>query len=257
MDLSIYDSWVFANYKSPSQQARLLTERWFASQMYCPNCLNLHITPAEANTEVVDFSCTGCNHDFQLKSKKNKISGKITDGAYRPMIERIEANTAPDFFFMEYLPQEWVVRNLFLVPRFFMNKTIIEKRSPLSSTAQRKGWIGCNILFSKLPEEGRIAIVKDEKAVQKENVQNKYRALAFLDSKNYAQRGWFADVLYYVRKLGSKSFSLSDMYQFADELEKLHPENKHIREKIRQQLQMLRDRHILRFDGEGMYSVLK
>ncbi len=257
MDLDLHDTWVLTNYKSPSQQARLITERWFASQMYCPNCLNLHITPAETNAKVIDFLCKNCAHEFQLKSKKSKISGKITDGAYRPMIERIEANTAPDFFFMEYLPEEWMVKNLFLIPRFFMNKTIIEKRRPLSSTAERRGWIGCNILFSKVPEEGRIAVIKDETAIRKEDVQKKYRALAFLDSKNYAQRGWFADVLYFVRKLDSKSFSLSDMYGFADELEKLHPENKHIHEKIRQQLQILRDRRILHFDGNGRYSIVK
>lgn len=257
MDVDLYDAWVLANYKSHSQQVRLITERWFALQMYCPNCLNLHITPAETNAKVIDFSCKNCAHEFQLKSKKNRISGKITDGAYRPMIERIETNTAPDFFFMEYLPEEWVVKNLFLVPRFFMNKTIIEKRRPLSSTAERRGWIGCNILFSKLPEEGRIAIIKNETAIRKEDVQNKYRALAFLDSKNCVQRGWFADVLYYVRKLDAKSFRLSDMYQFASEMEKRHPENKHIREKIRQQLQILRDRHIIHFDGNGRYSILK
>ena len=257
MDLNLYDSWVFANYKSPSQQARLLTERWFGSQMYCPNCLNLRISPAETNAEVIDFSCKNCTHDFQLKSKKSKISGKIIDGAYRPMIERIEANTAPDFFFMEYLPKEWTVRNLFLVPRFFMNKTIIEKRRPLSQSAKRKGWIGCNILFSKLPDEGRIAVVRDEKVVERKEVQKKYRALAFLDSEKYTQRGWFADILYYVRKLDAKSFELSNMYQFEEELWKLHPENQHVREKIRQQLQILRDKGILRFDGKGRYFLLR
>lgn len=257
MNLNMYDSWIFSNYKSPSQRVRLLTERWFASQMYCPNCLNSRLNPAKANTKVVDFSCGYCAHDFQLKSKKNKISGKITDGAYRPMIESIQTNTVPDFFFMEYLPEEWLVRNLFLVPRFFMNTTIIERRSALSINARRKGWVGCNILFSKLPEEGRIAIVRDERVIEGVDVQKKYRALSFLDSKKYAQRGWFADVLYYMRKLDASAFDLKDMYQFEDELRKLHPENKHVREKIRQQLQILRDRNILRFDGRGKYFLLK
>lgn len=257
MDLNLYDAWVFENYKSPSQQVRLLTESWFASQMYCPNCLNLHLTPAETNTPLVDFSCNKCTHDFQLKSKKNKIANKITDGAYRPMIESIHNNTTPDFFFMEYLPEEWVVRNLFLIPRFFISTTIIEKRSALSINARRKGWVGCNILFSKLPEEGRIVVVKDERVTERADVQKKYRALSFLDSKKYTQRGWFADVLYCVRKLDASAFNLRDIYQFEDELRKLHPENKHIREKIRQQLQILRDRHILRFDGCGTYFLLK
>ncbi|HQT44628.1 MAG TPA: DpnI domain-containing protein [Candidatus Micrarchaeota archaeon] len=257
MNLNLYDAQVFADYKSPSQQARLLTEKWFATHMYCPNCLNLHLNPAKANTKVIDFSCETCTHDFQLKSKKNKISGKITDGAYKPMIEMIETNNSPDFFFMEYLPDEWIARNLFLVPRFFINTNIIEKRTALSITARRKGWVGCNILFSRLPEEGIISIIKDEKVIEMKNVQNKYLSLAFLDSKKYTQRGWFADILYYVRKLDTKAFSLGDMYQFEDDLQKIHPENKHIREKIRQQLQVLRDRGILRFDGQGTYLLLK
>ncbi|MCX6777547.1 MAG: restriction endonuclease [Candidatus Micrarchaeota archaeon] len=257
MELSLYDSGVFANYKSMSQRVRLLTERWFGSEMYCPNCLNQHLHSEKNNTKVVDFSCANCSHEFQLKGQKTRISGSIVDGAYRPMIERIEANTAPDFFFMQYLPEEWVVKNLFLVPRFFMNTTIIEKRPALSINARRSGWVGCNILFSKLPEEGRIAVIKDGDVIERADVQRKYRALAFLDSKRYNQRGWFADVLYFVRKLDSTVFDLKDMYRFEDELRKLHPENMHAREKIRQQLQILRDRGILRFDGRGRYSLLK
>jgi type II restriction enzyme len=173
------------------------------------------------------------------------------------MMERIEKNQAPDFFFMEYVPEEWVVRNLFLIPRFFMNSSIIEKRTPLSRSARRAGWTGCNILFSRLPEDARIAIITDEKGIDPTEVRKKYRALDFLDSRNHLQRGWISDILYFVRRIGKPTFDLAEVYHFEDELKGLHPGNTHIRDKIRQQLQFLRDKGILSFEGKGKYTLLR
>jgi hypothetical protein len=45
------------------------------------------------------------------------------------------------------------------------------------------------------------------------------------------------------------------MYEHADELAKLHPNNAHIRDKIRQQLQVLRDLDLLDFLGDGLYQL--
>jgi type II restriction enzyme len=43
----------------------------------------------------------------------------------------------------------------------------------------------------------------------------------------------------------SGEFTNQDLYAFERELETLHPGNRHIRDKIRQQLQVLRDRGFL------------
>jgi type II restriction enzyme len=43
----------------------------------------------------------------------------------------------------------------------------------------------------------------------------------------------------------TNEFANEDVYGFARELERLHPGNRHIKDKIRQQLQVLRDRHLL------------
>ena len=40
-------------------------------------------------------------------------------------------------------------------------------------------------------------------------------------------------------------FTTSDVYSFERELAELHPDNEHVKEKIRQQLQELRDRNLL------------
>jgi type II restriction enzyme len=53
--------------------------------------------------------------------------------------------------------------------------------------------------------------------------------------------------------LGKKEFTLAEIYVFADELARLHPHNKHIEPKIRQQLQNLRDLGFVRFLGRGRY----
>lgn len=59
-----------------------------------------------------------------------------------------------------------------------------------------------------------------------------------------------------VGELGSSEFTLEDFnIRFEQELASLHPKNRHIRPKIRQQLQVLRDRNVLEFLGHGHYRV--
>ncbi|MBZ5527987.1 MAG: Dam-replacing domain protein [Acidobacteriia bacterium] len=69
------------------------------------------------------------------------------------------------------------------------------------------------------------------------------------------KRGWTLDVLNAVRSLHKTEFSLTDIYAHADTLARLHPRNAHIREKIRQQLQILRDLSLLDFLGGGDYRL--
>ena len=72
-----------------------------------------------------------------------------------------------------------------------------------------------------------------------------------------AEQGWTDDVLKVVRSLGKRRFSLDEVYQQAIHLQRIHPDNQHIEAKIRQQLQLLRDRGILKFlDDNGNYELL-
>ena len=47
------------------------------------------------------------------------------------------------------------------------------------------------------------------------------------------------------RSLGKQEFTNTDAYTLAGHLERLHPDNRHVRDKIRQQLQVLRDAKLL------------
>ena len=67
------------------------------------------------------------------------------------------------------------------------------------------------------------------------------------------RRGWVLDVLNCVNQIEGRDFTLEQMYKFEDVLSKKHPDNNHIKDKIRQKLQILRDKGILEFRGRGHY----
>lgn len=58
-----------------------------------------------------------------------------------------------------------------------------------------------------------------------------------------------------VRALGQDEFSLAEVYAHADALARLHPANRHVPDKIRQQLQVLRDLGFVRFLEPGQYQL--
>ena len=56
--------------------------------------------------------------------------------------------------------------------------------------------------------------------------------------------------------LHKKEFSIQELYVFEEVLKKQYPENNFIKDKIRQQLQILRDKGFLEFTTRGNYRVL-
>lgn len=59
-----------------------------------------------------------------------------------------------------------------------------------------------------------------------------------------------------IEKLGKSNFILDEVYAFENELQRLYPENKHVKDKIRQQLQVLRDKGYLEFTSRGKYRLI-
>jgi type II restriction enzyme len=157
------------------------------------------------------------------------------------MMEAIKNDRTPNFFFMQYELATWSVKNLLLVPHFAFPPSAIIERKPLSPTARRAGWIGCNISLNRIPVEARISLVTERQIVSEKEVREKFRKVKPLKEISVAQRGWTLDVLNIVRRLGKPQFTNEEVYTFTRELEKLHPDNRHVRDKIRQQLQVLRD----------------
>jgi len=241
-------------YTSASQKARVLTEGWVLKEVYCPSCGG----PVENygnNKPVADFYCKKCVEDFELKSRNGKIGKKVSAGAYSQMIKRISSSEKPNFFFMGYL-DTLNVNDFFVVPKHFFVSGIIEERKPLAETARRAGWIGSNILFSKIPKAGQIFYVEDGKEVARENVLEKWHKTVFLKKiKKADAKGWILDIMNCIDALNKKEFTLADVYAFENDLKVIHPKNKNIKPKIRQQLQFLRDKGYLEFIGEGVYRL--
>ena len=256
MDLNLYQKDVFSAYKSNSQRIRVLTEHWMNNNMFCPACLNPRISPFPNNMPVADFFCSNCNEQFQLKSQKNVFGKRILDGAYRLMMQSIVNNARPNFFLMKY-DADYYIERLFLLPSFFFTETVIEKRKPLSEKARRAGWVGCNILLNKIPPEGIIKIIEDKILQNKNLVLSQWEKISFIKNKPLPERGWTVDILRIVHSIDKKEFALSDVYEYEEELAKDHPNNNYIKAKIRQQLQILRDKGILKFKERGRYLAVR
>jgi type II restriction enzyme len=254
MDLC-FDTSKAAGYKSGSQIARVLTESWARMNLYCVSCRADRLAPARENTRVVDFVCDKCREQYQLKSQGKPLGSKVADAAYAPMAEAIAHNRSPNFLFMHYSRDAKCVENLLLVPRHFVTLSCIEMRNPLSPKARRAGWQGCNILLGALPGDARIPLIHGGHAMSPRDVRKDYARFRFLSEQKANERGWLADVLKCVRDLGKEDFTLREVYEYEASLKRLHPANKNVRPKIRQQLQVLRDRGMLTFLSPGHYRL--
>jgi type II restriction enzyme len=240
-------------YKSNSQRARVATETWAGENLFCPNCPSPKLAPTATNSPAIDYFCPDCLSPFQLKAQSRALAARIVDAAYSAMFQAIEENRAPNLLALHYESDAWKVSNLILIPRFAFSLSILEKRKPLGSKARRAGWVGCNILLTNIPPDARIPLVVSGVPVSPREVRQKYARLRPLADMKVERRGWTLDVLNVVRSLGRPKFALADVYAFEKRLAQLHPDNKHVRDKIRQQLQVLRDLGILSFIGDGEY----
>lgn len=252
MDLRFNTS-LAEGYKSGSQIARVLTEDWLARNMFCPICGETTIRKAEPNAPVKDYVCEHCKSQYELKSRKSNsdnFHATVADGVYRTMIGRITALDNPSFFFMHY--DHYEVNNLVIVPKCFFTPSVIEKREALADNCRRAGWEGCNILMRQIPTIAKIPIIINGEVRTITEVVTQYKRVFNLQTKSVESRGWLMDTLHIVEQL-DKIFTLKQMYSFIDELQLKHPENNHIPDKIRQQLQFLRDKGIIEFKGNGVY----
>lgn len=244
-----------ATFRSPSQSARVLTEGWVAQQAFCTNCGNDKLSKFANNRPLADFFCGSCNEQFELKSKKGGFGAKVLDGAYARKIERLNSNTNPNLILLNYSLEQMSVTNLIVIPKHFFVPGVIEERKPLRQSAQRAGWIGSNILLNDIPESGKIFIVREGLPQPRRSILDQWRRTAFLAREPIEARGWLVEVMHCVEMLGKSEFRLDEVYAQESRLRKLYPENQHVREKIRQQLQVLRDRGYLEFVSRGNYRL--
>ncbi len=173
-------------YRSASQRARVVTEAWGATNLYCPNCPS-------------------------------------------PQLTRLQ--------------------------HFAFPESAIVRRNPLSLTARRAGWVGCNIALNRIPQDARIHVVTERRAASVDHVRAQFRRIKPLAAIDATQRGWTLDMLNAIRSFGRREFTTKEAYDLVPQLQQLHPHNRHVREKIRQQLQVLRDSGLLIHLKRGVWKV--
>jgi type II restriction enzyme len=244
-----------SKYKSASQRARISSESWAAENLYCPRCTSNRLDQLPGNTPVVDFQCCNCDSGYQLKSGNHTFRNKLTDGAYSQMHAAILGGKTPNLFLLHYQQNPLSVASLLFIPDFAFTLSALERRKPLAATARRAGWVGCNILLSHIPQDAQIGVVNEKRPVPPGDVRRAFNKLKPLASLKPGKRGWTLDVLNVVRSLGKSEFQLPEIYALENSLKELHPDNRHIQPKIRQQLQVLRDLGLLKFLGDGSYHI--
>jgi type II restriction enzyme len=147
----------------------------------------------------------------------------------------------------------WLVRDLLLIPKFTITSSVIVPRKPLGETARRKRWQGYMLDVAQIPSAAKIPLVTAGVVREPTQVRADFARIAPVQEMKSDQRGWTLDVLRCVEKFGATEFTTQQSYEFESHLSALHPDNRHVRDKIRQQLQVLRDLGFLEHVGTGRW----
>jgi type II restriction enzyme len=243
-------------YKSPSQIARVLSEGWFEKNAYCLACDADELKKTRANTKHTDFICPKCSHRYELKSFKRREPKSIPDGAFQPMIQSIHSGTAPTLCLLQRT-HDWHIEALTAIHSTFLLPPAIVERKPLRQEARRADWIGCQIRLDRIDRTADIDVVENGAELPVKAVRERFQGFMHLTKESVEQRGWTLLTLRMVRSLGKDDFSSSkDLYPLEREFAKAYPNNRHIKDKIRQQLQMLCSCRVLERTSRGNYKVI-
>jgi len=243
-------------YKSASQIARRITEPWAAENLYCCACPNDRLDAERVNAQVSDLLCPECVERYQLKSQAKQLGRKILGSNYQKLLDAVLGNRSPNFFLLHYQLPEWLVRNLIIIPRFAISPSVIIKRKALSDTARRSQWVGYLLDVGLIPGSAKIPLVINGSAVDPDEVREQFARIARIRGLRPESRGWTLDVLRCVELLPHETFTNGEVYAFEPDLGRLYPGNRHIKDKIRQQLQVLRDRGLLKPVARGTWQRL-
>ncbi len=235
--------------------ARVLSEAWFGRNGFCVACQADFLEPTANNTKACDFLCRTCGERYELKTFRRRPTKKLVDGAYAALMSQLRGGASPTLMLLER-SAAWTVSGLTAIHPIFLTPAVVEQRKPLSPTARRAGWVGCNIRLDLMGKDAAIEIVEGGVPRPREFVREEFRKFARLRELPIERRGWTTSTLALVRSLQRSEFSLAEVYAKEEYLSSVYPDNRNIRAKLRQQLQVLRDLGYLKFQGAGSYRLL-
>ncbi len=238
-----------------TQAIKILTEYWTANNIFCPACWSALIQH-EIDKPVNDLFCRDCKDNFELKSSKGSLWKTIPWWAYDIMIKQMTKD--PMHLFVLKYSEDYTIKNFLVVPKYFFIPEIIQKRN--TSKVKQKNWktrlwTWWNIMFDKIPESWKIHYIKDWYYKTKTEVLHEWERIKFLEKEKQESKWWIFDIMKCIERLDKKEFILQDIYKFENELKDRYPSNNFVKDKIRQQLQRLRDKWYLEFLERGKYRV--
>ena len=240
------------NVNAQKQVIKVLTETWTANNIFCPVCwsaLDNHKTDKPIN----DLFCIDCSNDFELKASKWKFTKKLAAGSYQKAIDSIEAK--PMHLFVLKYSDDFTITNFLVIPKYFFTKQVIIKRP--NALKSRPNYFMSDIDFSSIPESWKIHYINNWTYKTRTEILKEWQRVRFLDKEKQESKWWIFDIMKCIEKLEKDEFVLQEIYAFESDLKILHPENKNIKAKIRQQLQFLRDKWYLEFlEKRGNYKIL-
>lgn len=237
-------------YKNNPQKMRKVTESWITENLICPYCRTSHLIQSTQEHQSTAFICPTCAETYVLKSKNSPIHDKIQIGAYQVMAQSIISLKNPNFLFLEYDKKEFQIQNLFMVPRYFFCTDTIERRSPISSSTRRRGWVGCNILLNRIPAEGYIYIVENGIEYTIQEIWKKQRRTYFMSKYKPRAREWMIDILNFIQE---KEFTVEEICAYAPLMEIRYVGIVDAEVRIRKVLGILKKNGVIVFAGNGKY----
>jgi type II restriction enzyme len=146
------------NWKSESRIVGEACEYYIKNNIKCVRCDDNNFEKCKPNEQSKDLICISCNQKYQIKAKcatqkqvnniKNKNSFNTIGGEYSTTLKNI--NDQIDYLIILYEKQSYKIINIFYIKNENINSNCIMPRKPLSITAKRAGWQGCNILFDNI-----------------------------------------------------------------------------------------------------------
>jgi type II restriction enzyme len=145
------------NWKSESRIIGEACEDYVIHKIKCIRCDNNNFEKYKTNEKSKDLICISCNQKYQIKAKsathkqinniKCKNQFKTIGGEYSTTLNNI--NEKIDYLIILYEKQSYKILNILYITNENITSNYITPRNPLSLTAKRAGWQGCNILFEK------------------------------------------------------------------------------------------------------------
>ena len=142
-------------------------------KLYCLNCERDELDQLPDNTPVADFACAVFESRYQLKGKNGRLGKKIPGAAYQPTADAIRAGTMPEYILVDFDTRFATVVFVDAFPGWLIAEERVEPRKPLSASARRAGWRGCNIVVEGLDSVRIVAPAGLDRA----NARERWRSL--------------------------------------------------------------------------------